>query len=127
MTPVVSVKTGHVFEHSTIVKHLQMTGRCPVTNAEMTENDLLPLQVPPVAKAKVAAASIPQLIQQFQEEWDTVALESFALKKHVATLRQELSHSLYQYDAACRVIARLLKEKEELVDAMHELSSQLFQ
>ena len=39
-------------------------------------------------------------------------LESFTLKQKYQELRQELAHSLYQYDAACRVIARLMQERD---------------
>jgi len=33
--------------------------------------------------------------------------------------RQELSHSLYQYEAACRVIARLAKERDALKESVY--------
>jgi pre-mRNA-processing factor 19 len=36
------------------------------------------------------------------------------MKSDLDLTRKELAHSLYQHDAACRVIARLIKEKEHL-------------
>ncbi len=39
--PVVSKKTGHVFEKSVIVKHLETTSQCPITGKEMSVDDLI--------------------------------------------------------------------------------------
>lgn len=49
-------------------------------------------------------------------------LETYALKQQLETTRKELSRSLYQHDAACRVIARLLKEKESLENKLSTLN-----
>lgn len=57
--------------------------------------------------------SIPSMLSAFQNEWDSVVLESYNLKEQFNNVRQELSQSLYQHDAACRVIARLIKERDE--------------
>ena len=112
--PVVSKKTGHLFEKRLITKYIESTGECPITHQSMTLEDIVPLQVGKTIKPRpVNSTSIPNLISIFQNEWDALMLETFSLKSHLETVRQELSHALYQHDAACRVIARLIRERDD--------------
>lgn len=67
--PVVSVKSGHVFERSTITKYIQTTGRCPITNTELSLSDIISLQSNPASKPRpLSQNSIPGLIEAFQNE-----------------------------------------------------------
>mmetsp|Transcript_32438 Transcript_32438/g.32139 ORF Transcript_32438/g.32139 Transcript_32438/m.32139 type:complete len:83 (-) Transcript_32438:198-446(-) len=67
--PVVSVKTGHVFERSAITKYIQSTGRCPITNVELSLSDIISLQANPSAKPRpLSQNSIPGLIDAFKNE-----------------------------------------------------------
>eukprot|EP00894_Picocystis_sp_ML_P000339 jgi/Pico_ML_1/50856/g1989.t1 len=57
--------------------------------------------------------SVPELLVQLKQQFDASALEKYELRKKLMEARKELSHSLYRYDAACRVIARLMSQKDK--------------
>ncbi|GET89905.1 hypothetical protein, conserved [Leishmania tarentolae] len=117
--PVVSTKSGLVFERSLIEKYLDEHGRCPVTGDPLHKEDLMTVQgaapdVSIVSSGGLGAASVPTLLERLQMEWEGVALEQFSLRQQLTQLQLELAHALQQYDAACRVIARLSKELDSL-------------
>ncbi|KAG0607375.1 hypothetical protein M758_8G023200 [Ceratodon purpureus] len=112
--PVVSRKSGLIFERRLILKHLEDNGSEPVTGDPLSPEDLIPVKTNKAVKPRpLQAASIPGMLGLFQNEWDAVVLSNYALEQQLHTARQELSHALYQHDAACRVIARLKKERDE--------------
>ncbi|KAG9141569.1 hypothetical protein Leryth_022243 [Lithospermum erythrorhizon] len=112
--PVVSTKSGLLFEKRLIERHISDFGKCPITQEPLTMDDIVPIKTGKIVKPRpVQAASIPGMLGMFQIEWDGLMLSNFALEQQLHTARQELSHALYQHDAACRVIARLKKERDE--------------
>ncbi len=119
--PVVSRKSGLVFEKRLIEKALTATGgKCPETGEDLTSEDLISVKTSGKHARPIAASatSFPGLMQHLQSEWDALMLESHNLKKSLSKTRQELAHALYQCDAATRVISRLMAEKEELKKAL---------
>ncbi|KAK7279190.1 hypothetical protein RJT34_24236 [Clitoria ternatea] len=112
--PVVSKNSGLLFEKRLIERHILDYGKCPITGEPLTVDDIVPIKTGKIVKPRpVQAASIPGMLGMFQNEWDGLMLSNFALEQQLHTARQELSHALYQHDAACRVIARLKKERDE--------------
>ncbi|KPA84185.1 WD-repeat protein [Leptomonas pyrrhocoris] len=113
--PVVSVKSGHIFERTLIETYIDEHGRCPVTGQPLRREDLVPVQgatpdTTVASSGSLGAASVPTLLERLQAEWEGVALEQFALRQQVTQMQLELAHALQQYDAACHVIAKLNKE-----------------
>eukprot|EP01102_Stenamoeba_stenopodia_P002649 TRINITY_DN12507_c0_g1_i1.p1 TRINITY_DN12507_c0_g1~~TRINITY_DN12507_c0_g1_i1.p1 ORF type:complete len:487 (-),score=104.61 TRINITY_DN12507_c0_g1_i1:54-1514(-) len=123
--PVVS-KTGYLFERSVAVRYIEANGKCPISGDALSVDDLLSIKETKNTKPRVAqATSIPGMLQLFQNEWDSLMLETHTLRQHLETVRQELAQALYQHDAACRVIARLIKERDAARNALATAQAQL--
>jgi len=124
--PVFAPKTGQIYEKRLIEKHISDSGQCPVTKEELHEEDLCDMKVNKVVKPRPATAtSIPGMLTLLQSEWDALMSETFELKTNLDTTRKQLSHALYQHDAACRVIARLLRERDAARSQVTQLQDQL--
>lgn len=121
--PVISAKSGHLFEKRLIEKALEANNNvCPATGAELSKDDLIPVQADLAIRPRpLTATSLPGMLAMFQNEWDDVMLETHQLKQQLYATRKELSHALYQHDAACRVIARLVRERDEARAQIGEL------
>ncbi|KZV34021.1 pre-mRNA-processing factor 19 [Dorcoceras hygrometricum] len=144
--PVVAKNSGLLFEKRLIERHILDYGKCPITGESLTMEDVVPIKTGKIVKPRpVQAASIPGMLGMFQivrlsvpcpisfiricqfvyEEWDGLMLSNFALEQQLHTARQELSHALYQHDAACRVIARLKKERDEARSLLAQAERQI--
>lgn len=77
------------------------------------------------APRPVSLASVPGLLSMLQNEYDATMLETFQLRKQYEAVRQELAHALYANDAANRVVARLMFERDQAREALANIQSSL--
>nr|KAF6275538.1 pre-mRNA processing factor 19 [Myotis myotis] len=111
--PCVSPVSNHIYERRLIEKYIAENGTDPINNQPLSEEQLVDIKVAhPIRPKPPSATSIPAILKALQDEWQ------------LQTTRQELSHALYQHDAACRVIARLTKEVTAAREALATLKPQ---
>lgn len=121
--PVASSKSGNVYEKRLIEAYIAENHKDPVNGEDLEVTDLINLKSSRIpAPRPPTLTSIPALLSTFQNEWDALALESFALRQQLQQTRQELATALYQHDAAVRVIARLTRERDEARDALSKVT-----
>ncbi|KAK0704414.1 WD40-repeat-containing domain protein [Lasiosphaeris hirsuta] len=121
--PVVSRKTGTVFEKRLILKYIEENGKEPGTDEELHPEDLLDVKTSRVVRPRPPNfTSLPSLLKAFQNEWDALVLETYNTKEQLSRTREELATALYQHDAAVRVIARLTSERDEAREALSKVT-----
>lgn len=110
--PVFNTKTRKIYDKKTLesfaIAHPEEMG------------ELVPVANNPFINPK--STSIPALLVQFQNEWDALATELYQVKQQLYDTRTQLSTALYENDAAKRVVARLIKEKDDAVNRLLSLA-----
>lgn len=125
-----SPKSGAIFERKHIENYLQSVGKDPINDEPLVIEDLVPIRsrVPDIVPPRPPKfASIPSLLAEFQNEWDALAVEVFTLRKQLHKAREELSAAVYYKEAATRVAAQAIRERDEVKNALEELSTSVGQ
>lgn len=125
-SPLISF-TGLVYERRLLTQYVEEhNGLCPETGEPLDIHSVISVKTSPVVKPRPPrAASIPGMLGLLQQEWDALMNETFLLRQHLDTARNQLSQSLYQHDAACRVIAKLIRERDSAMAQVDSLKQQL--
>ncbi|WVQ97432.1 hypothetical protein IAU59_004545 [Kwoniella sp. CBS 9459] len=123
--PVVSKTSGTVYEKALIERYIEENGTDPISGEPLTKEDLVDVKAKPstIPPRPANQTSIPALLTALQSEYDAIMLESLEIKKAFQSSRQELANALYREDAATRVIARLMKERDEARTALSSIQS----
>jgi pre-mRNA-processing factor 19 len=95
-----------------LTKMSENGGTDPFTMQPLDESQLIALHGDMMIPPRPSATSMPSLLKLFNTEYSNLVLELFDTRKLLEDTRKELSHSLYQNDAAVRVIARLSMERD---------------
>ncbi|TIC10775.1 WD40 repeat-like protein, partial [Wallemia mellicola] len=124
---VVSVKSGHLFEKRLIEKYINENGKDPISGEQLAVDDLVSVKSEPknVAPRPPSLTSVPTLLSTLQSEWDSLVLETHSLREQYVNGRKDLAHALYQVDAAHRVIARLMVERDQAREALSNIQAGL--
>jgi pre-mRNA-processing factor 19 len=131
-TGMVVTPSGHVCRRSLLLQKLSENGGVDPFEQPprpLSEDELIDLRpslsgsgdiIPP----RIASAtSMSSLLELVQKEYNAVLLELFDTKRALEETRQELSQTLYQNDAATRVVARLAMERDAARQQLEQLSS----
>ncbi|KAG9314622.1 nuclear matrix protein [Chiua virens] len=105
--PVVSAKSGHVYDRRLILKYINDNGTDPLTGEKLEESDLLAIKANPKAAPPrpPTATSYP--------------------RPPPYPSKRELSYALYAQDAASRVVARLIRERDAAREALANVQASM--
>ncbi|KAH8582305.1 PRP19 non-snRNP sliceosome component required for DNA repair [Cryptosporidium sp. chipmunk genotype I] len=125
--PVIS-KTGYVFEKRLIEEYIRCNNSCPITKSELSLDDLIQVKSTSSLKPRlIKNTSIPGILDSLRTEWDAMVMEMFQLRSELEQTKAQLTHSLYQHDAACRVIARITREKDQAINRLAEIQNSILE
>jgi pre-mRNA-processing factor 19 len=125
--PVIS-KDGYIFERRLIEQVIGETGKCPITHSNLSKDDIRPVMQSSNNKAlPIDSASLPSMIQSFEQEWNRLMVDSFNVKAQLHSTKEELARALYEQEASTRLVAQLTRERDEALSEVNRLQEELAQ
>ena len=109
--PVIS-PFGHVFDRSVILEWLKTNTHCPITGQSLSFDQLIAIVAPTRA---LNPTNLPDLLGGVSAEFARLMEERWNLQTALQTTREQLGVALFRVDAATRVIARLTRERDDLL------------
>ena len=125
--PVFCVKTNLIYEKDLIENYIDLEGKCPLTGAEITKNDLYEIK-------NVNENSKPTDIQdknyvfhleEINNEITNLQAEVAELKGKLEEYKKILSVETYQYEASINVINKLIQDKEMILYQVEQFKNQI--
>lgn len=103
---------GHVFDRAAVKAAAPQV--CPACGAALREEELRDITVEPAegAPAVARAPSFGALLERVYGEYEGLLREKHELRVKISMAEKELAAATYENEAAKRVIARLLRERE---------------
>lgn len=126
----VALPTGQICSKSLLLKKLIETANTNPfqPDSDLDESQLIELKTTnDILPPRPATNSIPSLLNALSSEYDAIVLELFDTRKALENTRKELSHALYQNDAAVRVIARVCIERDMARKKISKLSEKILE
>lgn len=102
---------GLIYEKSTLEKYMLDFKKAP-DGSEVQEFQEIKIK----NNIPTTTHSVPNILMNLQNEFDAVVIESYEIKRKYQELSTQYTNALYELDAAKRVIARLVKERETFKD-----------
>ena len=120
--PVYCTKTKMIYDKKEIERCISENGKCPITNIEISSDDIIEVNtnrnVPNVNTNNIKESFI-DIVNKLKTEYCALVYEKSKLSKEYAEIESDLNEKIAKNEAAMLVIARLIKERDEIADELN--------
>ena len=111
-----------IYDKKEIERCIEENGKCPITNIEINSDDLIEVNanrnVPNLNTNNIKESFI-DIVNKLKNEYCAFVYEKNKLSKEYKEIESDLNEKIAKNEAAMLVIARLIKERDEIVDELN--------
>lgn len=126
--PVYCTKTKMIYDKKEIGRCINENGKCPITNIEINTDELIDINtntiVPKINNTNNIKESFIDIVNKLKTEYCALIYEKSKLSKEYIEVESDLNKKIAKNEAAMLVIARLIRERDEIVDELNGYRAQ---